>query len=392
MKRTSVRLLAGVAGLAVLGGAAGCSLTGGDTKTLTAHFDRTVGLYKNSDVRILGIRVGQVTSIVPEGKTVKVEMEYDAKYKVPAGAQAVVVAPSVVSDRYVQLTPTYKSGAQVLATNADIPEERTAVPVELDQILGAVNQLNVALGPNGANKNGALSDLLATGAKNLDGNGQLLGTTLTDLSTAVSTLADQRDDLFGTIRNLQDFTTTIKNSDSTVRRFNADLAEVADQLAGERQDLATAIRQLAVALADVSTFVRDNKNVLTADVKGLADVTKVLVTQKKALEEFLDTAPTALSNLQLAYNPASGTLDSRTDQGNGNTTSDLLCSLVKKAVPTNAQQACDAISGALGQVNGATGGKIPVLPGASGSGGSSKPSTPSGAPANTLLGLLGGNR
>ena len=96
-----------------------------------------------------------------------------------------------------------------------------------------------------------------------------------------------------------------------MRAFNGDLASVAAQLAGERTDLATAVKQLSVALGEVASFVKENKTNLTANVTDLASVTKVLVKQKRALQEFLDTAPTALSNLQLAYNPKSGTLDTR---------------------------------------------------------------------------------
>ena len=56
---TAVRVLSAVTGLALLGGTAGCGMFGGsDSKTLTAHFDRTVGLYVHSDVRILGVRIG----------------------------------------------------------------------------------------------------------------------------------------------------------------------------------------------------------------------------------------------------------------------------------------------------------------------------------------------
>lgn len=290
---------------------AGCGVFGGDdVKTLTARFDRTVGLYEQSDVRILGVKVGQVTAVEPEGDSVRVEMEYDGKYDLPADAKAVVVAPSIVSDRYVQITPAYTGGA-VLADGSTLDLDRTDVPLELDEVYESLDRLNLALGPQGANKNGALSDLLAVSADNLEGNGEVLGATLEDFSQAVETLSDNRDDLFGTISNLQDFTSTIARSDATVRAFNQDLADVADQLAGERQDLARAVQQLSVALGDVAVFVRENRESLSTNVAELAEVTKVLVNQKVALEEFLDTAPGALSNLQLAYNPSSGTLDTR---------------------------------------------------------------------------------
>lgn len=333
--RLAARLLVGLVGLALAGGTAGCGVLGGgdDPKHLTAHFARTVGLYKHSDVRILGVRIGQVTAIKPEGRTVRVEMEYDPKYKLPADAKAVVVSPSIVSDRYVQITPVYQGG-EALPASFEMPADRTAVPVELDQIYSALDQLNQDIGPNGANRNGALSDLLHVGAQNLKGNGQLLNTTLADLSQAVATLSTSREDLFSTVDNLQDFTTTLANSDRTVRQFNTDLADVAAQLSGERQDLATAIRELSVALGEVATFVRENKSDLTANVKDLASVTSVLVKQKRALEEFLDNSATALSNLQLAYNPKSGTLDTRDNNSNQTTPQGLVCGLLTAAGQT----------------------------------------------------------
>jgi phospholipid/cholesterol/gamma-HCH transport system substrate-binding protein len=315
--RTPARLLATVLGLALAGGVAGCGAFSDEpVKTLTASFDRTVGLYEKSDVRVLGVKIGQVTKIVPEGDVVRVEMEYDAKYDIPADAKALVVAPSIVSDRYVQLTPVYTGGAE-MEDGAVIDKDRTAVPVELDQIYAALDELNVALGPKGANKDGALSDLLKVGAQNLDGNGQLLGTTLEDFSTFVTSLSEQREDLFGTVKNLQDFTTTIANSDNTVRAFNRDLAEVAGQLEGEREDLSRAVRELSVALGEVATFVQANREDLKANVTNLRAATDALVRQQNALKEFIDVAPTGLSNLQLAYNPSTGTLDTRDNNVEG---------------------------------------------------------------------------
>lgn len=333
-RSAAARLGLGVVALALAGGAAGCGVVAGEdeSKTLTAYFTKTVGLYEASDVRVLGVRIGEVTSIEPMGERVKVEMTYDGRYDIPADAQAVVVAPSIVSDRYVQLTPVFTGGA-VLEDGAELSLEDTAVPVELDEIYESLDELSVALGPEGANKDGALNDLIEVGAENLEGNGALLNSTLKDFSTLVSTVSEQRGDLFQTVANLQDFTTTIATSDRTVRAFNRDLAVVAEQLEAEREDLQTAVRQLSVALGEVATFVRDNKTALTANVSDLADVTGVLVKQRKALEEFLDVAPTALSNLQLAYNPSTGTLDTR-DNGPAFLESDplsLLCNVLLAA-------------------------------------------------------------
>jgi phospholipid/cholesterol/gamma-HCH transport system substrate-binding protein len=317
----------------VLAGAAAAVIFGrhAPTHRLVAHFTSAVGISAGSDVRVLGVPIGRVTAVKPQGATVRVEMEYDAGQPIPAGVDAVVVPPSVVSDRYVQLTPAY-AGGPVLADNADLPTARTAVPLELDDVYRALDQFNSALGPQGANKDGALSRLIDTGAANLDGNGQNLHDTLDGASRTLRTLADGRDDLFGTVADLQQFVTMLAQSDELVRQFNDRLADAGEQLAGEGPDLAATLRSLSVALSQVATFVHENRELLTTDVDALADVTNVLVHQQQALTEVIDVAPLTLSNLNLVYNPRSGTLDTRDDALGPAGPAGYVCSLLASLV------------------------------------------------------------
>jgi phospholipid/cholesterol/gamma-HCH transport system substrate-binding protein len=295
---------------------------------VTAYFPRTVGIYPGSDVRVLGVRIGEVTEIRPQGTRVRVVMEYDAGRKVPADAQAAIINSSVVSDRYVQLLPVYRKGP-ALRDGDVIPEARTAVPVELDRVFDSLHTTSEALGPKGANEDGSLARLLGVSAENLEGQGENIHRTVEDLSLAVTTLSDGKGDLFGTVRNLQVFTAALAADDKSVRSFNTTLAEVAGQLADERRDLAAALKHLGTALGDVTRFVKKNKKSLTKNVQGLSKVTKVLVTQRKALEELLEVAPTGLSNLQNAYNPDSGTLDTRNNPDHPQDPAALLCSILR---------------------------------------------------------------
>ena len=381
---TRPALLKGVAGglaLAVVASLVVLLWPGGGQRTVRAEFVRAVGLYPGSDVRILGVKVGEVTDVSPHGDRVEVEMTYDDQYKVPADAKAVVVAPSVVSDRYVQLTPVYEGGP-ALADQAHIGLERTAVPVELDRIFSSLNDLNVALGPEGANKDGALSRLLAVGADNLDGEGRDINRTVRDFSTAISTLSDGRDDLFGTVRNLQVFTTALARSDDQVKAFNTDLASVADQLAAEREELALALKNLAVALSEVASFVKGNRATLSKDIEGLADITGTLAKQKDALTEVLEAGPVALSNLQLAFNPSSGTLDTRNNESQLDDPALYLCSLLTGL--GEPESSCDEVEKILDR-------KELVIPGAPGSvGGGGAGGGGSSEPDLTLGGILGG--
>jgi virulence factor Mce-like protein len=261
---------------------------------------------------------------------VRVEMLVDEDYDIPADADAVVLAPSLVSDRYVQFAPVY-DGGPTMRDGAEVPLDRTATPVELDAVYGALDDLSVALGPTGANADGALQDLLHTGAANLEGNGEALNQTLTGFSQAVRTLAEGREDLFSSVDNLQVFTTALASVDAQVGQFNDNLAAVADQLAGEREDLAAAIATLSSALGQIATFVQQNTALLTTNVDRLADVTLTLVQQRSALAEVLDVAPAALSNVSRAYNPDTGTLDTRDNSLGSANAEVVVCQLLATA-------------------------------------------------------------
>ncbi len=255
-----------------------------DQKTLTAYFPRTVSVYEGSDVRVLGVPVGTIDKVEPAGTRVKVTMHYDEEVKVPEDASAVIISPSVVGDRYVQLTPAYTDGA-VMEDNTELPETRTSVPLELDEIYSGIDKLTVALGPTGANKNGALTDLLESTAKNFGGEGATFNKTIQDFGRFSETLENNKEELFGSAAELERFISTLAENDDTVRAFNRSLGDVSTLLAGEREELAASLQNLGVALEQVGRFVEENRDALGRNIKGLNRVAKVLVKQRAALDE-----------------------------------------------------------------------------------------------------------
>lgn len=324
----------------LLVGAALMVLPGNGTRHVTAEFPRTISLYEGSAVKILGVSVGKVDSVEPAGTKVRVKFSYDAEHKVPADAKAVVISPSIVGDRFIQLTPVY-TGGPVLADGARLGIDRTATPLELDQIFGSINDLTKALGPDGANKidetgTGALTRLLDSTARNFGGQGVQFNQTLQNLSKLTKTLADNKDELFGTVTEIQDFTSTLAQNDDTVRRFNDSLAAGAQLLADERDELAAVLQNLSVAMTQVRSFVADNKQLLSTNIRELNKISKVLVKNRGALDSILTDAPVALNNLFLAYNETTGTLDTRANVGETvakleSKPSVVLCALVPDA-------------------------------------------------------------
>lgn len=324
---------------------------GANTRKITAYFDQAVGVYSGSNVDMLGVKIGTIDSVTPVGTQVRVEMSVDRGFRVPAGAKAIVVAPSVVSDRYVQLAPVY-TGGPTMADNAVIPSSRTATPVELDQLYQSLNKVSTALGPNGANAGGSLSNLLNTLSNNLTGNGENLHDTITQLSELTTTLDTNKANLFATVDNIGQFTQMLENNDSTVREFINQLTSVSGFLAGQRGQLADAVDQLGTSLGQVESFIQANRGAIKSNVDNLESVTKVLVRERSALAETLDVAPLALDNVVNAYNASSGTLDARADLNELNQPPlVMICKLLQQtggsSLPPTLAGACNSIAGVL---------------------------------------------
>lgn len=269
---------------------------------LTALFDSTVGLYPGSDVQVLGVPVGKVTRVSPQGAHVRVSMELDPDQPVAADTKAVIIAPTMVSDRFVQLTePWVKGDGAKLKSGTLLSQDRTAVPVEIDDLYSSLTDFSDALGPEGANKNGALSELLKVGAANLDGQGAKMNTMIGEFGKASATLSDVDDNFFGTLTNLDKLNTMLADNDAAVARVNKQFADVAGYLADDRGEMGDAAKNLSGAMTILDDFIRDNQGALKTSVQQLLPTARTLKRQQASLDQTIKLAPLLLHNLLDAY-------------------------------------------------------------------------------------------
>ena len=182
---------------------------------VTAYFPSAVGLYPGDDVRVVGVPVGKIDAIEPRTSDVKVTMTVKDGVKVPADARALIIAPNLVAARFIQLTPAY-TGGELLADDASIGLDRTAVPVEWDEVKEQLTQLSAQLGPQQESMQGPLSSVVNQAAATFDGNGDSFRQALRELSQTAGRLGDSRTDLFGTIRNLQVLVNALSNSNEQI--------------------------------------------------------------------------------------------------------------------------------------------------------------------------------
>ncbi|MCD2114733.1 MCE family protein [Rhodococcus rhodochrous] len=300
------------------------------THHITAYFRSTTGLYVGDRVMILGVQVGRVNEIVPEGDRVRVEFEYDSDYAVPADAKAAIVAPVLVTGRYIQLAPAYVGGDK-LQDGQTIPVERTAVPVEFDEVKKQVVKLAEDVGRTPENPDGSLNDFVSSTADALRGNGQTLHDSLVRLAEATSTLSRGGEDLFASVRNLQTFVSALAANEQQITAFSRELSTTSSVLNNNRTELEALLNSMVTTFGEVTQFLENNREALATDVGKLTDLTRQLVDRGDDLASILHTSPTSLANFYNIYDPDSNSLTGALALADAPDPRSLICALLTTA-------------------------------------------------------------
>jgi phospholipid/cholesterol/gamma-HCH transport system substrate-binding protein len=277
-------------------------------RTITAYFTTATAIYPGDEVRVSGVKVGTIKSIQPQGTQAKMTLNVDRDVPIPADAKAVIVAQNLVAARYVQLTPAYRTSGPVMADGAVIPADRTAVPVEWDEVKTQLMRLATDLGPNSKVSTPSVARFIDSAANALQGNGDKLRQTLAQLSGVGRILANGSGNIVDIIKNLQTFVTALRDSNVQIVQFNNRLATLTSVVNDSRSELDAALTDLSAAVGEVQRFIAGTRDQTSEQIARLADVTQVLVDNHMALENVLHIAPNGLANFYSDYNPDTGSV------------------------------------------------------------------------------------
>ena len=248
-----------------------------------------------------------------------------------------ILAPQLVTARAIQLTPVYTGGA-VLAEGSVIPEDRTAVPVEWDELRDQLEKLTDMLQPTEPGGVSTLGALINTGADNLRGQGASIRDTVIKMSQAFSVLADHSGDLFSSVKNVSTLVSALQSSSDLMAQLNRDLASVSALLANDPHEVGRALEDLNTAVGDVQTFVADNRETLGVTSDKLTSVSQTLVDSLDDIKQLLHVAPGTLQSLSNIYQPAQASLSTIPVVNNFANPLEFLCGAVQAASRLGAEQ------------------------------------------------------
>ncbi|MEB3968432.1 MCE family protein [Mycobacterium ulcerans] len=297
---------------------------------VVAYFENSNGVFTGDEVRILGVPVGKITSIEPQPESVKVSFWYDSKYIVPADAKAAILSPTLVTSRAIQLTPAY-TGGPAMSDNAVIPRQRTAVPVEWDDVRAQLAKLTKELQPTEPGGVSPLGSVINTAADNLRGEGANIRDTVIKLSQAFSALGDHSTDIFSTVKNLAILVSALQDSTNLMRQLNQNLATVTGLLANDPNEVANAVRNLGDTVGEVQRFVADNREALGTTSDKLAGVSQALNDSLDDVKQFLHVAPNTLQNYVNIWQPAQGAVSAVPMLNNFANPISFLCGAIQAA-------------------------------------------------------------
>lgn len=306
--------------------------------TVVAYFDNSNGVFAGDDVLIRGVPVGKIVKIEPQPLRAKISFWFDRKYRVPADAAAAILSPQLVTGRAIQLTPPY-AGGPTMADGTVIPQERTVVPVEWDDLRAQLQRLTALLQPTRPGGVSTLGALINTAADNLRGQGATIRDTIIKLSQAISALGDHSKDIFSTVKNLSTLVTALHDSADLLERLNHNLAAVTSLLADGPDKIGQAAEDLNAVVADVGSFAAEHREAIGTASDKLASITTALVDSLDDIKQTLHISPTVLQNFNNIFEPANGALTGALAGNNMANPIAFLCGAIQAASRLGGEQA-----------------------------------------------------
>ena len=305
-RRWPAGLVMAVVGLFALTGCsmipAGWSAALGSAIKVTAYFDNVAGLYESNDVAVLGMPVGQVTSVEPQGNRVKVTFTVDSDVAVPADATAAIVNTSIVTTRHIELSPTYTGGPE-LVDGSVITQAKS--PVSPGDLFDSIDKLVKSLSGTEPGE-GPVADFVDITSGVTSGNGERIRAAIDELGRAGKVVADNGDPLVDIIRTLQSLTSTLVGNYPKMLAFSNSINDASRILARQAPGLQATLADLNTTLQNTTDFLRTNAGTIGASTGRLAALAANLSDFSRQVVETIDVAPLLFQNLSNSVSAEQG--------------------------------------------------------------------------------------
>ncbi|QEN12924.1 MCE family protein [Mycolicibacterium sp. ELW1] len=252
------------------------------------------GLVMNPDakVKMLGVQVGKVASIEerPDGQAaIHLAMDPTQLPLIPANVLVDITSSTVFGAKYIQLVPPHTPSAQTMQAGQVL--DAGHVTVEINTVFEQLRSVLSKIEPE------KLNETLGAIASAVNGRGQQIGQTLTDLDSFLAKLDPSLPNLSHDIAVMPTVTAAYADAAPDLIKTVDNSTRISQTVVDEQQNL-DALLVSAIGLADIGN------DVVGTNRQSLTDVLHLLVPTTDLTNQYHDGLTCALGGLvAFAKNP-----------------------------------------------------------------------------------------
>jgi phospholipid/cholesterol/gamma-HCH transport system substrate-binding protein len=258
----------------------------------SARFTDATSLNPGDDVRIAGVKVGEVASIsVVDRQQAQVKFTVQSDVPLPAGVTATIKFRNLVGQRYIDLARGAGDPNKTLPPGGEIPLDRTQPALDLTELFNGFKPLFQALSPDDVNKlSGEIIQVF-------QGEGGTVDSLLSNTAALTSTIADKDQVIGQVIDNLNTVLDTVNANTTQLSNLIVTLQQLVSGLAQDRQPIGDAISALGDLADTTSGLLEQGRAPLAADIAGLGTLSKSLDDNQQVVQHFVQFLPQKLQAL-----------------------------------------------------------------------------------------------
>jgi len=265
----------------------------GPTTGYGARFTDATGLNVGDDIRMSGVRIGQISAIdVVDDRLAEVRFDIEAERELPASATATIKYRNLIGQRYVSLGIGAGGDPNAVLRPGDvIPPERTHPALNLTVLFNGFKPLFEALDPTEVNK--LAGELIQV----LQGEGGTIDSVLAHTASLTTTIAGKDQVIGRVITNLNTVLDTVNDRTTEVSGLIDQLQQLATGLAGQREPIGDAIGALGELTESTAGLLGDARPAIKDDIAALGALSKNLADHGGTVDKFLAGLPHKLDTI-----------------------------------------------------------------------------------------------
>lgn len=257
-----------------------------------ARFTDVTGLNVGDDVRVAGVKVGQVSSIdVVDRRLAEVSISVTTPQALPETSTAVVRYRNIVGQRYVALDRGAGSPTGTMQPGETIPLERTKPALDLTVLFNGFKPLFQALSPDDVNQ------LSFEIIQVFQGEGGTIESLLNRTASLTSSIADKDAVIGQLVNNLNSVLDTVNARDDQLSSLIVSLQQLVTGLSTDRAAIGSSIQSIADLATSTAGLLQPVRGPLQADIAGVNQLASNLNASGDALNSVLKNLPSKLETI-----------------------------------------------------------------------------------------------